>query len=137
MGKNIYRLSTIVLALFLILMTIGACDRSSDARDSKGNPIRLSDYQGKWVIINYWATWCEPCLEEMPALDKLYRHHSNNLVVLGVSQDALSNPELLKTEKKMAIHYPLLSTFPLEKIGIKNISVLPTTFILKPKRKTY
>ena len=44
--------------------------------DFSGNKINLSDYHGKLVLINFWATWCQPCKKEMPSLDKLYQDNS-------------------------------------------------------------
>ena len=119
---------TLLLALFLV-----ACSQQPDSHDSQGNPIRLSDYKGKWVIINYWATWCKPCLTEIPALNNLYQQNKNKVVVLGVSYDKLSHTEINKVVTQFSIRYPMLSTFPIQKIGVKNVSVLPTTFIITPQ----
>jgi cytochrome c biogenesis protein CcmG/thiol:disulfide interchange protein DsbE len=53
-----------------------------------GKPGRLSDYKGKIVVLNFWATWCPPCVEETPGLNRLQRHiASRNGVVLGVAAD--------------------------------------------------
>lgn len=53
----------------------------------EGRPVRLSDYRGKVVLINFWTTWCPACLSEMPELQALQHQHQSNLVVLGVSLD--------------------------------------------------
>jgi peroxiredoxin len=54
-----------------------------------GKSIRLSDYRGKVVFLNFWATWCPPCKEEMPSMERLYqRFKTRGLVVLAVSVDA-------------------------------------------------
>lgn len=125
----------IILLIFSFAL-LTACSTQPDAYDSQGKAIRLSDYQGKWVIINYWANWCKPCLKEMPALNQIYQSNKNKLVVLGVSFDKLTSSEINNTIKKMNIYYPMLSTFPLEKLGItKTLSVLPITFIINPKGK--
>ncbi len=93
----------------------------------------FSNYKGKWVIVNYWATWCKPCLKEMPALNDLYKNNKDKIVVLGVSYDKLSNKEIKAVAKKLSIQYPMLSTFPINKFGVKHLSVLPVTFIINPK----
>mgnify|MGYP001207030527 FL=1 len=65
--------------------------------DFLGNKINLKDYQGKLVIINFWATWCAPCKKEMPSLDALYQDSNfKNLEVLAVNMEA---PNKLKTKK--------------------------------------
>ncbi len=65
--------------------------------DFSGNEINLKDYQGKLVIINYWATWCAPCKKEMPSLDNLYQNSSfKNLEVLAVNAE---KPNVIRTKK--------------------------------------
>ena len=129
-------LNTLRLLFCLILfMALAACSSQPDAHDSKGQAIRLSDYKGKWVIINYWATWCKPCLKEIPALSQLYRDHSNKVLVLGVSYDQLSNSEIEKVSKKFSVSFPMLSAFPIHKLGVKDVKVLPITFIINPEGK--
>ena len=65
--------------------------------DFSGNKINLKDYQGKLVIINFWATWCTPCKKEMPSLDALYQDSNfKNLEVLAVNME---EPNKLKTKK--------------------------------------
>ena len=97
--------------------------------------MRLSDYKGKWIVINYWATWCKPCLKEMPALNDLYRNNKNRLVVLGVSYDKLTNEEINDVVKTRSIQYPMLSKFPMDKFGVARVSILPITFIINPEGK--
>lgn len=55
--------------------------------DTNGNTVELSDFRGKLVVLNLWATWCEPCLREMPSLDRLQSHFGDRIAVLGVSED--------------------------------------------------
>ena len=77
--------------------------------DFLGNKINLKSYQGKLVIINFWATWCQPCREEMPSLDNLYRNSSfKNLQVLAVNME---QPNVKKVEK-------FLSDLDIKKIDI-------------------
>ena len=65
--------------------------------DFSGNEINLKDYQGKLVIINYWATWCAPCKKEMPSLDNLYQNNNfKNLEVFAVNAE---KPNLIRTKK--------------------------------------
>ena len=65
--------------------------------DFLGNDVNLNDYYGKLVIINFWATWCAPCKEEMPSLDQFYQNNNfNDLVVLAVNME---QPNTSKTKK--------------------------------------
>jgi thiol-disulfide isomerase/thioredoxin len=111
--------------------------------NEKGQPQSLKQYAGKIVVLNFWATWCEPCREEMPELSNLHDSYKNkNVVVLGVAIDDVGNiNEFLKTTK---ISYPL---FAADDLGMNlaaslgnNKSVLPYTLIIKPDgsiAKTY
>jgi len=65
--------------------------------DFSGNEINLSHYDGKLVIINFWATWCAPCKKEMPSLDKLYQ--DNNFKNLQIFPVNMEQPNTLKTKK--------------------------------------
>ena len=65
--------------------------------DFSGNEINIENYLGKLIIINFWATWCAPCKEEMPSLDKLYQDNNfKNLQVFAVNME---QPNNLKTKK--------------------------------------
>jgi len=111
--------------------------------DEKGKPQNLAQYAGKTVVLNFWATWCEPCREEMPELSQLHEEYKNkNLVVLGVAIDDVATiSEFLKETK---VSYPL---FAAEMQGMEIASnlgnskgVLPYTVIIKANgsvAKTY
>ena len=63
--------------------------KAFEVPSSNGKTIRLADYRGKVVFLNFWATWCPPCREEMPAMERLYqRYRDRGLVVLAVSVDS-------------------------------------------------
>ena len=65
--------------------------------DFLGNEVNLNNYKGKLVLVNFWATWCTPCKEEMPSLDKLYRNNNfKNLMVFAVNME---QPNIKKTKK--------------------------------------
>jgi thiol-disulfide isomerase/thioredoxin len=66
-----------------------------------GKTFKLSEHRGKVVFVNFWATWCPPCLEEMPAMERLYQQHRERLVMVAVSVDADPNvvPPYLKQHR--------------------------------------
>jgi len=103
--------------------------------DLAGNKINLADYHGKWVIINYWASWCKPCFKEIPQINKFYNAHKDDVVVLGVSYDQASGKDLQQIVKKMDIQFPTLNQDPRKQFGIDQIKGLPVTFVVGPDGK--
>jgi len=75
--------------------------------DAAGNPVTASDFDGKVLLLNFWASWCAPCVEEMPMLSDLQREHAADaLQVIGI---ALEDPQLAQAfASELALGYPLL-----------------------------
>jgi peroxiredoxin len=77
-------------------------------RDIDGKDIALSDYKGKVILLDFWATWCAPCRKEIPGFVDLYRRYKQKgFVVLGVSVDE-SAADVKKFAKKLKVNYPIL-----------------------------
>lgn len=75
----------------------------------EGNTVRLSDYRGKAVLLNFWATWCGPCKIEMPWLVELQKQYGPaGLQILGVAMDDASPGEVEKFAKELGVNYPVL-----------------------------
>ncbi len=74
-----------------------------------GGTEKLSDYRGKIVLLNFWATWCAPCRVEMPTLIGLYeKYHKQGLEIIGVSMDDGGQERVAKYVNEMKINYPIL-----------------------------
>ncbi len=125
---------TTLLVIFASVVLV-SCSKQADTMDSHGKPISLASYQGKWVVINYWATWCKPCVKELPDLNALYTEQKDKVMVLGVNYDKMENAEINQFAKKLGVTFPMLREFPIQKYGVKDITGLPTTFIFNPKGK--
>ncbi len=105
-------------------------------KDTKGRTIRLSDYKGKVVLVNFWATWCAPCLAEMPDLEKLQQEYGKReLQIVGVSHPTDKASEVVKAIKRLRVTYPILfgdeKTLSLFKVS----DVLPVTVIIDREGK--
>ena len=104
-------------ALLWTLVTVGPSGRDTAAReapdfsfpDVKGRPTALSDFRGKVVLLDFWATWCEPCLEEMPDLARFYEtHKASSFTIVGVAMDAEGAPVVAPFVRQNGISYPIL-----------------------------
>ncbi|MCH6557217.1 MAG: TlpA family protein disulfide reductase [Nitrospirae bacterium] len=91
-------------------LTVGKVAPDFDLPDLEDNYVRLSDFRGKVVFLNFWATWCKPCREEMPSMEVLYRNFKQDgLVVLAVSIDRVTTKqEIPPFVKSLNLTFPVL-----------------------------
>ncbi len=122
----------LLIALTLYSFSTVAVDMS--LTDLNGKKIKLSDYKGKWVLVNYWATWCPPCREEMPELQAFYDAHAKkDAVVLGLNIETISDDEVKQFLDDYFIEYPNFKVGPTSESELGRIPGLPTTFLLSPQ----
>jgi peroxiredoxin len=96
-----------------------------------GKTMKLSDFRGKAVLLNFWATWCEPCKVEMPwFVDLQKKYAGQGLQVLGVAMDDASPSDISSFAEKMGVNYPVL--IGKEEVGAQygGIEYLPSTFYI-------
>ncbi|WP_229008555.1 TlpA disulfide reductase family protein [Methylophilus sp. Leaf408] len=106
-------------------------------QDTAGKTHKLSGYRGQWLVVNYWAPWCPPCLEEMPELVAFYDEQGlKNVMVLGVAVQYKTEKSVTDFAEDMLISYPIIlgST---QKKPVPQPEVLPTTYIYKPDGQLY
>ena len=123
------------LQLVLILswsVTAQAVDM--ELKGVNGADVKLSDYQGQWVVVNYWATWCPPCVEEMPELQAFHDAHADkDAVVLGLNTEVMPQASIREFLDDYFITYPNFTVGPVSESPLGRVPGLPTTFLLSPQ----
>lgn len=119
----------------LTLMAVSAQAADFKVTDTKGKTHSLSAYKGKWVLVNYWATWCPPCLEEIPDLISLHENKKNNLVVLGIALEYKDPKQVIDFADGLLVTYPIVLGNPRIVNQIGPMQGLPTTYLFNPEGK--
>ena len=99
-------------------------------KDLDGVVHKVSDLKGKFLVMNFWATWCPPCIKEMPELENFYQNHRDTAEVWGVSFEMTEPADIKSFVEKLNVTYPLLGNGQEPKTGFGTVKVLPTTFII-------
>jgi thiol-disulfide isomerase/thioredoxin len=101
-----------------------------DVQDISGQPVSKADWDGKVVLVNFWATWCPPCREEIPELLALQKQFNGQLKIIGISEDDDPAAKVLKFAQQKGIDYPIVMSTPelIESYG--GVPALPTSFLI-------
>ena len=122
--------------LLLLCCLVAGCDRSGSYVDLNGNAISLRHFSGERVVLNYWASWCLPCVAEINELNAFHQEfHAQGISVIGVNRDVLARDELMALATRLNITFPVLTDDPAPYLGITDVVTLPTTFILDKRGK--
>ena len=99
-----------------------------------GEEIPFAALKGKWVFINFWASWCQPCLNEIPELNRFYESTQEAPVALyGVNYDALPLDKQRRLIRQLNIRYPTLKKDPSASLNLGDINGVPVTFVFNPQ----
>lgn len=126
--SRLIRRVAIAGALALVALLAG-CQKVELER-AEGQKLAWDTLRGQWVLVNYWAEWCKPCLEEIPELNELDK--APDITVLGVNFDAVKGDALVDLGKRMGIEFTMLAEDPGPEFDWKLPVALPATFIVNP-----
>jgi peroxiredoxin len=95
-----------------------------------GKKVSLSDFKGKAVLLNFWATWCPPCKDEMPSMEKVYREQkANGFEILAVSIDK-GTKEIEAFRKEYGLTFPILLDPDMLVAALYELAFVPTTYLI-------
>ena len=132
--RRMARLSVFILTGLLGIANVAAAETVDfSLPDLTGKKRALSEFRGKWVVVNYWATWCPPCLSEIPELVEFHdKHKGKDAVVVGVDFEDIKVSELKEFTESYFMSYPILREKPAPRSELGLILGLPTSFLVSP-----
>ncbi|MDX2345984.1 MAG: TlpA disulfide reductase family protein [Legionella sp.] len=129
-------LSVFYMSMLLFISSVHADTPTLQTID--GEDIPFKSLKGKWVYINYWASWCTPCLHEIPEINLFYQQYKNkNIAVFGVNYDGLTVSEQRPLIQTYQLDYPSLGIDPADTLKLGDIKGVPVTFIFNPEGKLF
>ncbi|MBT7334546.1 MAG: TlpA family protein disulfide reductase [Gammaproteobacteria bacterium] len=122
----------------IVLLLVCGCVAEEKVPLADGTAVPLSQWEGRWLVINYWAEWCGPCRDEIPELNELHAERAaTGMVVLGVNYDGLVQPKLGEVIGRMDIKFPTLLKDPEPTYGYGRPEQLPVTVLINPAREVH
>ena len=104
---------------------------ASVARLSGEGEVSLADHQGQWILLNFWASWCEPCRDESPAIDDFADENKGAVEVIGVDSDD-NRPDAMEFARETGISYELLHDAGSDLTDAYNVKGIPESFLIDP-----
>jgi len=95
-----------------------------------GKPVKLSDYRGKPVMLNFWATWCPECREELPAMKEFHEDSGMEILAVNLTKSEVTEENVRAVTKEEALAFPILMDRKLEVAKTYGVSAIPSTYIL-------
>ena len=119
-----------IITFFCLFLIIGC--QNNDIKVLNGSDTSFEKLQGKWVVVNYWADWCAPCIKEIPELVE-FAEENTDILVYAFNFDELDSEDLAPIAKKFKVDIPSLISHPREIWGIETPPAVPATFFINPE----
>ena len=118
-----------IIQLICVLVLFGC--QKNDIDVFNGSNTNLAKLNGNWIVVNYWADWCAPCIKEIPELNE-FADDNKDIFVFTFNFDQLDQEDLEPIAKKFNIQVPSLITHPRDIWGIQTPPAVPATFFINP-----
>ena len=122
-----------LLALGPIVPRLAAADALQYAlQDVEGTTQSLNQYRNRWVIVNFWATWCGPCIREIPELMAFAKRYPEQVQVLGIAFEKTPVDEIRAFVAEFGVSYPVFLIGDQPLVPMEPLKGLPSTFLVSP-----
>ena len=118
-----------IIQLLCVLVLFGC--QKNDIDVFNGSDTNLAKLNGNWIVVNYWADWCAPCIKEIPELNE-FANENKDILVFTFNFDELDQEDLAPVANKFNIKVPSLVTHPRDIWGIQTPPAVPATFFINP-----
>lgn len=127
----------LMMALVFAFMLTPLQAKDVEFVDMEGNKVMLSDFRGQWVVLNIWATWCPPCIKEMPDLTFFHeKHKDNGAIVLGVNFENIEVEKINNFTDELMISFPIVRFKDMDlntnRTPFGPLRGLPSTYMIAP-----
>ena len=119
-----------IITFFCLILLVGC--QNNDIEVLNGSDTSTEKMQGKWIVVNYWADWCAPCIKEIPELVE-FAEENTDILVYAFNFDELDSEDLAPIAKKFKVDIPSLVSHPREIWGIETPPAVPATFFINPQ----
>ena len=119
-----------IITFFCLILLVGC--QNNDIEVLNGSDTSTEKMQGKWIVVNYWADWCAPCIKEIPELVE-FAEENTDILVYAFNFDELDSEDLAPIARKFKVDIPSLISHPREIWGIETPPAVPATFFINPK----
>ncbi|HAB55115.1 MAG TPA: TlpA family protein disulfide reductase [Cellvibrionales bacterium] len=127
---------TIQILFFSLLLLLSGCGLAEKDSNTEAE-FSIDNYKGKWLILNYWAEWCAPCIKEIPELNTLDNDYSADLDVVAVNFDHIKGQALIDLAARMRIDFDVLEQDPADILRLSRPASLPTTYLFDRSGKLH